>query len=85
MLDDAVIVDLSDEDDVQQLGDCSNKEHDAAHGTYGRDDEEESYELRPEKIFDVLRWEANCLGYNYLGFNGIQQHNSMMSPRGFVF
>ena len=43
-------------------------------GTFG-DEEEEAHEQRLADIADVLRWEAKCLGYVYLGIEEMRGHN----------
>ena len=58
--------------------DGDHKMRDVACGTFGYE-EEEAHERRLAGYADVLRWEAKCLGYNYLGFDELQHHNSLMS------
>lgn len=43
-------------------------------GTFG-DEEEEAHERRLADIADVLRWEAKCQGYSYLGIEEMRRHN----------
>ena len=72
--DDTSPVDLNCEDDAehQVLND------DVACASFGYE-KEEVHELRLAEYADVLRWEAKCLGRNYLGYDEIRHHNSVKS------
>jgi hypothetical protein len=47
-------------------------------GTFGCK-QEEAHERRLADFADMQRWEAKCEGFQYLGFEEMQQHNSIMS------
>ena len=42
-------------------------------------EEDDAHEQREAEIEQMLRWEARCFGYEYLGENELQQHNSIVS------
>jgi hypothetical protein len=58
--------------------DGNENAHRVIHGTFGCE-EEEAQERRHADIAHVLRWEAKCLGYKYLGDHEMKQHNSIVS------
>ena len=60
------------------LSDSNENERVVFHGTFGCEMDEE-HEQRQADIAHVLRWEARCFGYEYLGENEMQQHNSIVS------
>lgn len=47
------------------------------YGTIGWE-EEEAEEWRQDDIADMLRWEAKCFGYIYLGDHEMKEHNSVV-------
>ena len=47
-------------------------------GTLGCE-EDDAHEQREAEIEQMLRWEARCFGYEYLGEHELQQHNSIVS------
>jgi hypothetical protein len=55
-------------------GASEEKEHDTGCSTFGYEEEKEWM----EDIAHMLRWEAKCLGYSYLGEDNLQQHNITM-------
>lgn len=57
----------------KNYGASEEKEHDASCGTFGCEEEEWLVD-----IADMLRWEARCLGYSYLGEDELHQHNITM-------
>jgi hypothetical protein len=58
--------------------DGNENAHRVIYGTFGCE-EEEAQERRQADIAHVLRWEAKCLGYKYLGDHEMKQHNSIVS------
>jgi hypothetical protein len=62
----------------EKNSDGNENAHRAIYGTIGCE-EEEAQERRQADIADVLRWEAKCLGYKYLGDQEMKQHNSIVS------
>ena len=61
----------------QTIGGGGHKEN-VACGTFGCE-QEEAHERRLADFADMQRWEAKCEGFQYLGFEEMQQHNSIMS------
>ena len=61
-------------------GASEEKEHGTCCGIFGceEEEEEEKEEKWQEDIGHVLRWEAKCLGYSYLGEDELQLHNVKM-------
>lgn len=58
--------------------DRSNSERVVFCGTLGCEDDD-AHEQREADIEQMLRWEARCFGYEYLGEHELQQHNSIVS------
>ena len=57
-----------------------NRIHDVICCFFGfGEDEEDAHYRRLAEMTAMLRWEAKCLGHQYLGFDEIQQHNSLIS------
>lgn len=58
-------------------GASGNRIHDVKCGFFGFG--EDAHYRRLAEMTAMLRWEAKCLGHQYLGFEEIQQHNSLIS------